>query len=246
MQFRIADANANSRLARALLDTQCRGHWISKCLVAWLGKEKKIFQDYAPPSLQDVNGHDVVSCGIIPVEWWWSPDRKWMFDCEFFVFADSDQFDVLFGVEYFVTNGLLGIPKDVMAHLIEYTRLSIGKYLILYLLTYGQILNLQSSKRKPPLLCVRKLSDNERRLSKWRDWWVPEYSKEVDKAVRRSSTWRMGFRSRDLSEKNSKTLNSRASQRVTDSFFREIITSFGRTGRESWCFGGETEKGRST
>ena len=73
-----------------------------------------------------------------------------MYDCDFFVFANSDQFDVIFGVEYIVANDLLEISKDAMAPLTEHTKLTVGEYLMLSLFTYENALSLEYKERKPP------------------------------------------------------------------------------------------------
>lgn len=114
--------------AVALLDTQCHKNWISKCLVDRLGKGEDISEEFHPPIVRDVSGHEVASCGTISLEWMWGPEGTKVFDCKFFVFTNSDHLDVIFGVEYIIAQGLIDTPRDVIAPLTPHKKQDTSKY----------------------------------------------------------------------------------------------------------------------
>ncbi|KAL8850725.1 MAG: hypothetical protein Q9221_004373 [Calogaya cf. arnoldii] len=113
--IQIADHKCKYILASALLDTQCqRGNWISKRLVERLGRQHEISQDYNPPDVLDANGHPVVACGIISLQWKWSPRGTRVHECSFLVFPESDHLDVIFGAEYLWSKGLVFVNESAM------------------------------------------------------------------------------------------------------------------------------------
>ncbi|KAI4265011.1 MAG: hypothetical protein L6R38_009711 [Xanthoria sp. 2 TBL-2021] len=113
--IQIADHKCKYILASALLDTQCqRGNWISKRLVERLGRQHEISQDYNPPDVLDANGHPVVACGIISLQWKWSPRGTRVHECSFLVFPESDHLDVIFGAEYLWSRGLVSVNESAM------------------------------------------------------------------------------------------------------------------------------------
>lgn len=118
----IADVNCVPILACALLDTQCqKGNWISARLVERLGRQDEISHDYKSPNLTDAGGHKVVDCGIISLQWKWSPRGHRMHEDKFFV-MQSPGVDVLFGEEYIVSEGLLIINEQKMLPMISHNK----------------------------------------------------------------------------------------------------------------------------
>ena len=91
-----------------------------------LGRAGSISHNFVPPNLRDVNGNNVNACGTISLEWLWKPNGNTINDCDFYVFANAD-IDVIFGVQYIVTNRLVEIPKDVMLPLVEHRKQSLSE-----------------------------------------------------------------------------------------------------------------------
>ncbi|KAL8653798.1 MAG: hypothetical protein Q9226_003698 [Calogaya cf. arnoldii] len=113
--IRIANVNYQYILASALLDTQCHiGNWISRRLVKRLGREHKVSKDYEPPNLTDAGGNDVVACGIIRLHWKWSPHGTRVHECDFLVFPGTPNLDVVFGVDYILSEGLVTVNEKAM------------------------------------------------------------------------------------------------------------------------------------
>jgi len=93
-----------------------------------LGKGEDISEEFHPPIVRDVSGHEVASCGTISLEWMWGPEGTKVFDCKFFVFTNSDHLDVIFGVEYIIAQGLIDTPRDVIAPLTPHKKQDTSKY----------------------------------------------------------------------------------------------------------------------
>jgi hypothetical protein len=77
------------------------------------------------PSVQDVNGQMVRSLGIIHLSWKWKTSTP-VHDVTCHVF-NSERFDILFGVEYIVAEGMVtfhNTDTDVMAPLISHTKIT--------------------------------------------------------------------------------------------------------------------------
>lgn len=141
----------------ALLDSQCRaGNWISKRLVQRLGKGGEISQDYTTPNLQDVNGHDVEPCGTISLEWWWHPQGIRVYECDFYVFANSDHLDVVLGAQCIFRERLLEAPKNQLAVLTEHMRQKDGECLTTCSRGNGSLLNIWEQMRPPKWLPSKK------------------------------------------------------------------------------------------
>lgn len=120
--IKIADVNCNYILACALLDTQCHtGNWISTHTVERSGRQHEISHDYEPPNLIDAGGHEVVACGIISLQWKWSPRGTRIHECKFFVWQ-SPSVDVIFGVDYIVSEGLITINERNMLVMLAHNK----------------------------------------------------------------------------------------------------------------------------
>jgi hypothetical protein len=118
-------ADGNFSLATALLDTQCqRGNWVSLRLVKRLGKASSISPDFTAPGIGDASGHSITAIGIIELDWKRHPRGNRVHTGKFYVFPASDQFDVLFGVQYIVQEKLLLVNDDAMAPLLEHKKLN--------------------------------------------------------------------------------------------------------------------------
>ena len=118
----ILDINCKPVRACALLDTQCQtGNWISARLVEQLGRQDEISHDYEPPYLTDAGDHEVVDCGIISLQWKWSPRGTRMHECEFFV-LQSPGVDVIIGEDYIVSEGLLTINERKMLVMLRHNK----------------------------------------------------------------------------------------------------------------------------
>lgn len=125
--IQIVGADREYIFALALLDTGCQtGNWISRRLVERLRWQRKISQDYAPPNLTDAGGHPVVACGIISLQWKWSPQGTRVHDCKFFIFRESPYLDVVFGVDYIVSEGLLTINEKAMLTMTAHNKATSG------------------------------------------------------------------------------------------------------------------------
>ena len=126
--IQIANHKCKYILASALLDTQCqRGNWISRRLVERLGRQHEISQDYNPPDVLDANGHPVVACGIISLQWKWSPRGTRVHECSFLVFSESDHLDVIFGAEYLESKGLVFVNESAMTPMTAHNKTTTGK-----------------------------------------------------------------------------------------------------------------------
>ena len=113
--------------ATALLDTQCQiGNWISRRLVERLGMLLSISTDFEPPEVVDANGQPVGACGIISLNWKWHPRGVRNNECQFYVFSDSNYLDVLFGVDYIVSENLLLVNESAIIPLIEHKKVKKG------------------------------------------------------------------------------------------------------------------------
>lgn len=125
--IQIANADREYILALALLDTGCQtGNWISRRLVEQLRWQHKISQDYEPPNLTDASGHAVVACGIISLQWKWSPQGTRVHNCEFFIFRESPHLDVVFGGDYIVSEELLTINEKAMITMTAHNKATSG------------------------------------------------------------------------------------------------------------------------
>ncbi|KAI1457861.1 hypothetical protein F4805DRAFT_474762 [Annulohypoxylon moriforme] len=110
-------------LATALLDTQCHaGNWISRRLVDRLGKLSLISTNFVSPQVVEVSGRPVSACGVIDLDWKWHPNGTRNHTCQFHVLPDSDHLDVLFGVEYIISESLLQVNELALAPLVEYKK----------------------------------------------------------------------------------------------------------------------------
>ncbi|RYC54082.1 hypothetical protein CHU98_g12127 [Xylaria longipes] len=106
--------------ATALLDTQCQvGNWISRRLVERLGKLSSISTEFVLPEVVEASGGPVSACGVIDLEWKWHPQATRNHVCQFYVFPRSSHLDVLFGVEYIVSERLLQVNELALAPLVK-------------------------------------------------------------------------------------------------------------------------------
>ncbi|KAL8980411.1 MAG: hypothetical protein Q9205_004497 [Flavoplaca limonia] len=113
--IQIADVDCNYILASALLDTQCQdGNWISLRLVQRLRMQDRISLEFESPALTDAGGRAIVACGIISLQWKWSPIGTRVHECQFFVFPGSRHLDVIFGVHYILAAGLITVNEGPM------------------------------------------------------------------------------------------------------------------------------------
>lgn len=78
-----------------------------------LGRLHEISHDYEPPNLTDAGGHEVVAYGIILLQWKWIPHGTQIHECKFFVLG-SPNVDVVFGVDYIMSEGLFSINEWAM------------------------------------------------------------------------------------------------------------------------------------
>jgi hypothetical protein len=72
-----------------------------------------------------VNGQEVLSLGTIKLSWKWNL-RSRVFDANFHVFKSSEHFDILFGVEYIVAEGMVSFnagTTDVIAPLVPHKKI---------------------------------------------------------------------------------------------------------------------------
>ena len=112
----------------ALFDTQCQaGNWISSRLVKKLEKTN-IVALLPDLCLEDVNGHDVVADGSITLDWK-LVDGNRTHDAKFYVFANSDHLDVLFGVETCVSTGAVIFNKKAIAPMTTHKKITLGQSL---------------------------------------------------------------------------------------------------------------------
>lgn len=112
----------------ALFDTQCQaGDWISSRLVEKLKKPNEVVR-LAGPYLQDVNGRDVVAHGSITLDWK-LVDGNRTHDSKFYVFANSDHLDVLFGVKTIVALGAVSFNKKAIAPMTIHKKMTLGQSL---------------------------------------------------------------------------------------------------------------------
>ncbi|KAI0529929.1 hypothetical protein GGR58DRAFT_495201 [Xylaria digitata] len=110
-------------LASALLDTQCQvGNWISRRLVERLGKLSSISTEFIPPEVVEASGGPVSACGVIDLDWKWHPQATRNHVCQFYVFPFSSHLDVLFGVEYIVSERLLRVNELALAPLVKHKK----------------------------------------------------------------------------------------------------------------------------
>lgn len=108
-------------MATALLDTQCHvGNWISHRLVQRLGKISSISTEFVPPKVVEASGRPVTACGVINLDLKWHPQATRNHVCPFYVFPHSDHIDVLFGVEYIASEGLLQVNELALAPLVKH------------------------------------------------------------------------------------------------------------------------------
>ncbi|KAI4260322.1 MAG: hypothetical protein L6R42_004104 [Xanthoria sp. 1 TBL-2021] len=121
--IQIADVNSKYILAVASLDTACHaGNWISRHLVERLGRQREVSQDYDPPNLTDAGGHEVVACGIITLQWKWSPQGTRVHVDDFYIFRESPDLDVVFGMHFILSEGLLTLNEKVMIPMTAHNR----------------------------------------------------------------------------------------------------------------------------
>ena len=110
-------------LATALLDTQCHtGNWISKRLVQRLGKLSSISFDFVPPHIVDASGRLVLACGVIDLRWRWHPHGCRFHECQFYILPDSSHLDILFGVQYIVSENLVFVNESAMVPLVQHKK----------------------------------------------------------------------------------------------------------------------------
>lgn len=114
--------------ATALLDTQCQfGNWISRRLVQELGKLKDILPAYIPPAIFDANGNTVPAAGVISLTWRWQHRRVTRTSrCEFYVLAESDHIDVIFGQDYIASHNLLRINEYAFLPMVQHKKFTKG------------------------------------------------------------------------------------------------------------------------
>lgn len=111
----------------ALLDTQCQvGNWISKRLVQRLGMASLVSTSFEPPNIVDASGRPVSACGVINLNWTWYPGGTRNHECQFYVLANADHLDVIFGVEYIVSENLLQVNESAILPLLEHKKLKRG------------------------------------------------------------------------------------------------------------------------
>ncbi|KAL8869064.1 MAG: hypothetical protein Q9198_007987, partial [Flavoplaca austrocitrina] len=121
--IQIADVDCNYILASALLDTQCQdGNWISLRLVQRLRMQDRISLEFESPALTDAGGRAIVACGIISLQWKWSPIGTRVHECKFFVFPGSRHLDVIFGVHYILAAGLITVNEGAMTPMTAHNR----------------------------------------------------------------------------------------------------------------------------
>ncbi|KAI1124035.1 hypothetical protein F5Y10DRAFT_250548 [Nemania abortiva] len=115
-------------VATALLDTQCHvGNWVSHRLVERLGKLSSISTEFVPPEVIEASGGPVSACGVVDLDWKWHPQATRNHVCRFYVFPSSDHLDVLFGVEYIVSERLLQVNELALTPLVKEDKSKGGK-----------------------------------------------------------------------------------------------------------------------
>ncbi len=125
--IRIMAANGTWIDATALLDTQCQvGNWISRRLVKSLGKVSSVSSKFTPPEIVDASGQPIQACGKIELNWKWYPRGTRTHTCQFYVFPDSKHLDVLFGIDFIVSENLLRVNESVMLPLVVHKKLKKG------------------------------------------------------------------------------------------------------------------------
>lgn len=86
-----------------------------------------ISTDFIPPKVVDASGMPVKACGVINLDWKWYPRATRNHVCQFYVLPNSDHLDVLFGVDYIVSERLLQVNELALAPLVEYKKLKKGE-----------------------------------------------------------------------------------------------------------------------
>ena len=126
--IQIADVDCNYILASALLDTQCHdGNWISLRLVQRLRMQDRISQEFESPALTDAGGRAIEACGIISLQWKWSPTGIRVHECNFFVFPGSRHLDVIFGVHYILDAELITVNEGAMTPMTAHNKATPGR-----------------------------------------------------------------------------------------------------------------------
>ncbi|KAH8884090.1 hypothetical protein GQ53DRAFT_846441 [Thozetella sp. PMI_491] len=121
--IKILAADGSWALATALLDTQCQvGNWISWRLVQRLGKLSQISTNFTPPQLVEASGRPIRACGVIKLNWKWQPRGTRTHECQFYVFPGSMHLDVLFGVDFILSENLLRVDESVIVPLVEHKK----------------------------------------------------------------------------------------------------------------------------
>ena len=86
-----------------------------------LGRQDEISHNYKSPNLTDAGDHEVVDCGIISLQWKWSPRGTRMHECKFFVFQSPDT-DVIIGEDYIRSKKLLTINERKMLVMLAHNK----------------------------------------------------------------------------------------------------------------------------
>ena len=92
-----------------------------------LGKVSSICTNFVAPKVVDASGKPVKACGVIKLDWKWHPKATRNHVCQFYVLPDSDHLDVLFGVDYIISEKLLQVNELALAPLVEYKKLKKGE-----------------------------------------------------------------------------------------------------------------------
>jgi len=93
-------------------------------LVERLALQDKILKEDEEkmPDLQDVNGQEVRSLGIIHLSWKWKSSSP-VSDVKCHVLK-ADHFDILFGVQYITALGMVKDNISIIAPLIPHTKIT--------------------------------------------------------------------------------------------------------------------------
>ncbi|KAI0505168.1 hypothetical protein F5B22DRAFT_628827 [Xylaria bambusicola] len=104
----------------ALLDTQCHvGNWVSYRLVEELGLASSISTIFDLPNIFDANHAPVLPCGVVNLRWKWSPQGTRVHTNQFYVFPSSNHLDVVFGVDFIKSEGLLQVNEAFILTLVR-------------------------------------------------------------------------------------------------------------------------------
>lgn len=78
-----------------------------------MGKLEDISDDIVQPTVFDANGNPVHAAGVITLTWRWQPRRQTTrtHHSQFYVFAESDHIDVVFGGDYITSHNLMSINE---------------------------------------------------------------------------------------------------------------------------------------